>query len=237
MTDPTGASRSAGRRRPDGSGMTVGDRPLVAGFGPFDGRVWLNTAHQGPLPAAAVAAGRAALEAKRAPHRIPDRAFSDVPTRLRAVLARLVHVAAADVILGDSASHGLHLLARGLTWRHGDEVLVVDGDYPATILPWLALADRDVRTRLIPSPDGDLTSEALRAAIGPRTRLVAVSWVNSFTGRAVPVEALGQVCRDAAVLLAVNASHAIGARAVDLTRSGADAVTCTGYKWLCRLKD
>jgi cysteine desulfurase/selenocysteine lyase len=156
-----------------------------------------------------------------------------VPIRLRAVLAALVGVQADDVIVGDSASHGLHLLARGLRWRDGDEVLAVQGDYPATVLPWLALADRGVHTRLLPAPDGDVTPDALAAVLGPRTLLVALTWVSSFTGRALNIPALAAVCHAAGVLLAVNASHAIGARPVDLIASGADAVTSTGYKWLC----
>jgi selenocysteine lyase/cysteine desulfurase len=40
----------------------------------------------------------------------------------------------------------LHLIANGLPWRAGDEVLVVAGDYPATVLPWLRLRDRGVTT-------------------------------------------------------------------------------------------
>ncbi len=228
-TRPTTSGR-AGSKAVTAVGI---DQPLAAGFGPFDGRVWLNTAHQGPLPAIAADAGRAALAAKQAPHRIPDSAFGELPARLRSVLAQLVNVAADDVILGDSASHGLHLLARGLNWQPGDEVLALEGDYPATVLPWLALTGRGVHTRLLPASDSDLTPDALAQAFGPQTQVVALSWVNSFTGRALDIPALAQTCQAAGVLLAVNASHAIGARIVDLARAGADAVTCTGYKWLC----
>jgi cysteine desulfurase / selenocysteine lyase len=62
-------------------------------FGPFEEagrlRIWLNAAHQGPLPRVAVAEAREALEWKIAPHRIADDVFLDVPRRLRGLLARL----------------------------------------------------------------------------------------------------------------------------------------------------
>lgn len=48
-------------------------------FGPFDGRVWLNTAHQGPLPKVAREAGKVALEQKVRPHLLRDEDFFEVP--------------------------------------------------------------------------------------------------------------------------------------------------------------
>lgn len=237
-SDPTADRAAVGGSRRGAGDSNVGlnetppGAPLVEGFGPFEGRAWLNTAHQGPLPAVAVEAGRHALAAKQAPHRIPDDAFTQVPAQ-RTVLASLLAVDADDVIPGDGASFGLHLLARGYPWQPGDEVLALEGDYPATVLPWLALADRGVRTRLLPNPATGLTVADLAGALRPRTRLVALTWVDSFTGRALDIPGLAALCRQAGVLLAVNATHAIGARPVDLASTEVDAVTCAGYKWLC----
>lgn len=50
-------------------------RPLSAEFEQGDGRVWLDCAHQGPLPACARAAAERALDHKAAPSRIADAAF------------------------------------------------------------------------------------------------------------------------------------------------------------------
>lgn len=205
----------------------------AAEFGPFDGRIWLNTAHQGPLPRPAVEMAGQAAALKAAPHRIGDDDFSDVPERLRALLARLVGGAPDQVVLGNSTSYGLHLVANGLAWEDGDEVLVIEGDYPATILPWQRLAAQGVRVRPL-RPAGDrLTAAEVAAAIGLRTRLLAVTWVSSFTGRALDLPALGAVCRQAGVLFVVNASQALGARPLDVSATPVDAVIACGYKWLC----
>jgi len=205
----------------------------AADFGPFDGRAWLNTAHQGPLPRAAVAESARAAALKAAPHRLADDDFTDVPERLRGLLAELVGGAPEQIVLGNSTSYGLHLVADGLTWRDGDEVLVLDGDYPATILPWRRLAGQGVRVRALRQEHGALSGAELAAAIGPRTRVLAVTWVDSFTGRALDLDELGAVCRQAGVLLVVNASQALGARPIDVAATPVDAVACCGYKWLC----
>src|ERR1039458_10277711 len=118
-------------------------------FGPFDGRVWFNTAHQGPLPRAAVIAAERAAALKAAPYRIGDNDFSEVPVRLRGLLAQLIGSPTEEVVLGDSTSHGLHLIANGLSWTKGDEVLVIQGNYPARVLPWQRLARSGVKVRSV----------------------------------------------------------------------------------------
>jgi cysteine desulfurase/selenocysteine lyase len=205
----------------------------AAEFGPFDGRVWFNTAHQGPLPRPAVAAASRATALKSAPHRISDGDFSEIPERLRTLLARLVGSPAEQIVLGNSTSYGLHLIANGLPWRDGDEVLVIEGDYPATVLPWQRLAARGLRVRPLRPAHGLLSGPQLAAEISPATRVLAVTWVDSFTGRALNLRELGAVCRQAGVSFVVNASQALGARPIDVRDTPVDAVVCCGYKWLC----
>jgi cysteine desulfurase/selenocysteine lyase len=205
----------------------------AAQFGPFGGRAWFNTAHQGPLPRAAVAATEHAAQLKADPHLIRDDDFRAVPERLRGLLADLVGGSPGQIVLGNSTSYGLHLIANGLDWHDGDEVLTIDGDYPATVLPWRRLEPLGIQTRAIRPEAGLLSPGQLAAEIGPRTRLVAVTWVDSFTGRTLDLDGLAEVCRRAGVLLIVNASQALGARPIDVGVTPVDAVVCCGYKWLC----
>ena len=202
-------------------------------FGPFDDRIWLNCAHQGPLPRVSVAAAQEALLWKIAPHRIADDSFHAVPLQLKNSLGRLINAPPEDIILGNSTSYGLHLLANGIPWRAGDELLLVDGDFPANILPWLGLRKRGVVVRLIPPRDVVLQADELREQFTERTRLFCTSWVNSFTGHAVDVQSLGEVCRANNTLLVLNGSQAIGTRALDIATAPVDAVTSCGFKWLC----
>ena len=213
--------------------MPPGIAAAAAQFGPFDDRVWFNTGHQGPLPRVAVTAAHHAAELKAAPHRIRDDDFTRVPEHLRSLLAQLVGASPDHIALGNSTSHGLHLIANGIAWNDGDEVLIIAGDYPATVLPWRRLGTCGVRITEMRPVTGLLTADELTAAITPRTRLVAVTWVDSFTGRALDLDALGAVCRRAGVLLVVNASQALGARPIDVSRTPVDAVVSCGYKWLC----
>jgi cysteine desulfurase / selenocysteine lyase len=50
--------------------------------------------------------------------------FSQVPQNLRRALGKLIEAPAEDIILGNSASYGLHLLANGIRWKTGGEILL-----------------------------------------------------------------------------------------------------------------
>jgi cysteine desulfurase / selenocysteine lyase len=202
-------------------------------FGPFDGRVWLNVAHQGPLPRAArVALERAAAD-KAAPHRISDESFWEVPAALKESLSRFIGTSPHEVILGNSTSYGLHLLAQGLRWRDGDEVLLVAGDFPASVVPWLWLRARGVNVRLVEPRSRPLDASQLAEEMTDQTRVFCSSWVFSLTGEAIDIDAIGALCRRRGVLFVLNGTQAVGTRPIDLRHSPVDALVSCGFKWLC----
>lgn len=202
-------------------------------FGDFDGRIWLNAAHQGPLPRLAAEAAGQALAAKLAPHRISDEAFTDVPRRLRELLGRLIGAPAEEIILGNSASWGLQVLANGLPWRPGDEVLVLADEFPATVFPWLVTERHGVRVRQLEPGQPVLEPERLQQELSPRTRVVAVNWVRSLTGHVIDIDGLHQVCERSGVHLVLNVTQGLGALPFDIRRHPVAAISCSGFKWLC----
>jgi selenocysteine lyase/cysteine desulfurase len=202
-------------------------------FGPFEGKTWLNTAHQGALPRVAAAEAREAIEWKVNPHLLTTDRFSDVPLRVKRALARLIHASPDDIILGNSASYGLHLLANGFPWQKGDEVLLVQGDFPSVILPWLDLERRGVCVRCVEPRGAVIDAKEVAGYITPATRIFCTTWVHSFTGHVVDVDALGEVCRASGVKFMLNTSQALGTRPLDVAKAPVDAITNVGFKWLC----
>jgi len=202
-------------------------------FGPFDGRIWLNVAHQGPLPRRARQALERVATDKTAPHRMSDESFGEVPAALKRALSAFIGAPAEEIILGNSTSYGLHLLAQGIKWQDGDEVLLVAGEFPATVVPWLWLRERGVRIRIVEPRTRPLEPTQLAEEISDRTRLFCSSWVFSLTGEAIDIDAIGEVCRRRDVCFVLNATQAVGARPLELRRSPVDALVSCGFKWLC----
>jgi cysteine desulfurase / selenocysteine lyase len=202
-------------------------------FGPFEGAIWLNCAHQGALPRVAAAEAEEAIAWKRAPWNLTTERFSSIPQRLKQALGRLIDAPAEDIILGNSNSYGLHLLANGMRWQAGDEVLLMHGDFPSDILPWLGLERRGVRVRLIRPKKAVLDPEELLVNITGSTKLLCLTLAHSFSGHAVDAEALGEICRIHGVAFVLNVSQALGARRFSVASAPVDAVTGVGFKWLC----
>lgn len=209
-------------------------RSFRGDFGDFDGRIWLDTAHQGALPLVATRALNEAVGWKLSPRHLTMERFREVPERLRGVIGRLLNVAPADVVLSNSASYGIHLVAQAFPWRAGDEVLVVDGDFPSDILPWLGLEARGrVTVRRLITRGPVVEPDELAAALTPSTRLLCTTWVHSFSGSTTDLEAVGGLCRERDVVFLVNASQGLGTAPLDLARLPVDGVASIGSKWLC----
>jgi len=119
-------------------------------FVSFEGKIWLNAASEGPLPIAAAQSLKESIEWKSKPYLLNNEKFASVPKGLKQSIARLIGVNERDVILGNSASYGLHILANGIDWQSGDEILLMQNDFPTDILPWLALEQKGVKVLQIP---------------------------------------------------------------------------------------
>jgi selenocysteine lyase/cysteine desulfurase len=207
-------------------------------FDDFPDRVWLNCAHQGPVPRAAARAAREAVDWKLAPWELTAERFADVPQRLRQALGRLIGVPADDVILQNGASHGLHLWAQGLDLGEGDEVFLMAGDFPSNLLPWLPLRERGVCVHLVEPERFVLTPDEIDAALrraGPATgrRVLSMSWVHSFSGHTADLARIGEICRHHGSLFLVNTTQGLGARRLRVMDLPVDAITNVGWKWLC----
>jgi cysteine desulfurase / selenocysteine lyase len=201
-------------------------------FGPFDGKVWLNVASEGPLPHAAVAALKDALEWKLQPFQLTIPKFTSVPYQLKLALGTMVNVDPQDVILGNSATYGLQILANGLPLNDGDEVLLMQNDFPTNIVPWLALGKKGVKVRQVKAAGHVLTPEELLNSISSSTKVVCLSWVHTFSGHKIDVIKIGEICRERKIVFILNVSQAVGAFPVDVSRLPVDAIICAGYKWM-----
>jgi cysteine desulfurase / selenocysteine lyase len=196
--------------------------------------VYLDNATLGPPPARHVRAVTAFLQ-RMSKEGLDDLfAISDEGVdAVRAKAATLVHADPSHVFFVRSTSHGVGIVAEGLSWRDGDEVILYELDHPAGVFPWLNLADRGVKVRFIKDRGRfGFDAEDVRQMMSPRTRVVCVSLVNFAHGARADVEAIAEICRARGVWFVVDAVQALGALSVDTSRLGADVVVAHGYKFL-----
>src|SRR5947209_4778734 len=74
--------------------------------------------------------------------------------RTHSLAARAIGAPEGTIALVRSTAHGLSLLASGLDWQPGDNVVGARGEFPANVYPWMALQARGVEYRLAECVDG-----------------------------------------------------------------------------------
>src|SRR6516162_9541593 len=195
---------------------------------------YLNQASLGLIPRTSVEASVRFLAdvAQHGNLRLSDQAEAGILDGLRTAAAELLGAPVASVAVVGGASEGLGQLAALLS-SAGGEVVLVASDFPSVTYPWLAARGRlGLRIRWIrDTPDRDLTL-ALGDAISERTTVVCVSAVQFATGSQVDVAALVARARDVGAQVVVDVTQLAGAAPVTMTAWGADALVCSGYKWL-----
>jgi selenocysteine lyase/cysteine desulfurase len=196
--------------------------------------IYLDHATLGPPPARHVRAVTSFLE------RMSTQGLDDLfavsvqgVDSVRARAAALLRADPARVFFVRSTSHGVGIVAEGLEWTEGDEVVLYELDHPAGVFPWMNLASRGVKVRFVKDRGRfAFDHQDVVDALSPRTRAVCVSMVNFAHGARAPIEEIAGICRSRGIWFVVDAVQALGAVSVDASRLGADLVVAHGYKFL-----
>jgi cysteine desulfurase / selenocysteine lyase len=151
---------------------------------------------------------------------------------VRRLAAQLLNADPPDVAFIKNTSEGIGIVAEGLPWRAGDNVVTAEDEYPANLYPWMNLAERGVELRRVPSREGQILVDDLRNAIDGHTRLVSLSFVEYASGFRNDLSAVGQMCREKGVLFFVDAIQGLGILPLDVQQMPIDFLAADGHKWL-----
>lgn len=160
-------------------------------------------------------------------------AWLEVERRLRNRIATLINAPDVDdIALTKNTSEGLSTVSQGLDWGDGDEVVGFEHDFSSNRMVWEVLQDRGVAYRPVDALASADPEAALIAALGPKTRLLAISSVHYASGYRFDLERISAACRRNGTLLSVDVIQSLGALPFDVQRVDADFVACGGHKWL-----
>lgn len=150
----------------------------------------------------------------------------------RTSAAQMIGATADEIALVPNTTAGIGLVAEGLDWRPGDNVVTLADEFPSNAYPWLNLASRGVETRRIPTENGRLDLDKLSAACDARTRIVSVSWIGYATGYRHDVPQIAEIAHVRGALMMLDAIQGVGAFPFDVRQTPIDFLAADGHKWM-----
>ena len=212
-------------------------REIRRQFPALDRFAYFTTNGLAVLPQRAVEAVRERLEGLSR-NAIVATLFENAPLvdEARGRVARLLGCDAAEVAFCRNTSEGVLWAATSLRFRPGDEVLLIQGEYPANVLPWMAQESRGVVTRLLRQQQRRITPAIVAEAWTPRTRLLAVSFVQYNSGFRADLRGLADVVHQRGGLLFCDGIQGLGALQLDVHDAGVDMLAAGTHKWLLALQ-
>jgi len=195
--------------------------------------VYLNNASIGALSKKVVGAVTRFLEDVQDNGRLhyPDWCrYAD--TTIKERVGVLIGADKSEIAFVKNTTEGILIVANGLDWRPGDNVIIADIEYPSNVYCWMNLARRGVSIKWVKARAGRILLEDIDALIDRQTRLVSLSAVQFSNGFRLNLERLGVLCQSRGVLLHLDAIQWIGALPLDLRRCHVDFLSFGGHKWL-----
>jgi len=136
-----------------------------------------------------------------------------------------------EVSLVGPTSLGLSFVASGLNFRKGDNILIYHDDYPSNVYPWMALADKGVKVRLMNIRHlGVIRKVDVMGQVDEDTRLVALASNHFISGHRLEHDAIGQFLRERGILFCLDAIQTLGAFPTDVAH--VDFLAADAHKWL-----
>jgi selenocysteine lyase/cysteine desulfurase len=153
--------------------------------------------------------------------------------QMRAAAARIIGAHSDQIALVTNTTAGISLIAEGLEWKPGDNVVTLADEFPSNLYPWMNLESRGVETRRVATDvSGRLDLDRLAEACNDRTRILSVSWIGFATGYRHDAARIAEIAHERGALFFLDAIQGLGVFPLDVNALGVDFLAADGHKWM-----
>lgn len=195
--------------------------------------IYLNHAGVAPWPRRTAEAVKSFAEENARWGALHYPRWIEVETELRGRLRTLINASSiADIALLKNTSEALSVVAYGLNWTTGDNLIITDQEFPSNRIVWESLRPRGVEVRTAELGSEKVPEAAITSLADEHTRLISVSAVQYASGLRMDLQMLGAFCARQDIFLCVDAIQSLGAIPFDVQAIKADFVMADGHKWM-----
>jgi selenocysteine lyase/cysteine desulfurase len=194
--------------------------------------VYLNCASLSPQLRSVTKAGLMAVQRKSQPWEIQSGDWFNDGEDLRVLVARVLNTEAEGIALIPSVSYGVSIAAANLPVKKGQEILLLDQEYPSNYYSWRELAKANgASLGIVKKGERDWTAAILESIHGS-TAIVSVPNCHWTNGALIDLEKVSEKTHAVGAALVIDASQSLGAYPLDIEKIRPDFLVSVGYKWL-----
>ena len=201
--------------------------------------IYMNTGFTGPSPEPVLERMRQVFEkeASVGPASVEGLAQSrTISEEARTAVARYFNADADEVAITHGTTEGLHVVIYGMKWGPGDEFVSCDLEHPALATPCGVLEERYgvtvKRVTVDPAATKAEALEAFKAALTPKTKLVAISHVQYSCGLKLPAKEIVAAAHEVGTQVALDGAQTGGQFDIDVRDMDVDYYSISGQKWV-----
>ncbi len=162
---------------------------------------------------------------------------TDLYEEARKTIADFIGALTEEIVFTRGASASLNLVAQSFGMKYineGDEVLTTELEHHSSHMPWLNVCQKKNATLKFVelTSEGRITVDAVRKAITPKTKVLAITYVSNVMGYITPIKEIVKLCHEKGIIVSVDAAQAVPHMAVDVKDLDCDFLSFSGHKML-----
>ena len=151
-------------------------------------------------------------------------------------IARLVNSDVNSIGWTDNVSNAMNIIAQGLDWKYGDQIILNDIEFPANVYPFLNLKNIGVEILFAKSENWKVDLPEIEKLVTSKTRLISISMVQFLSGYRADIKAIGDYCKSKNIIFCVDGIQAAGNVNINLRYYSVDFFAGGTQKWLMGLQ-
>ena len=156
-----------------------------------------------------------------------------VRLQVKTGLAGLLGGSVAEYALVTSTGVGIGIVAAGIDWQPGDNVVIPADEHWNNSYPWFALQRRGVEVRVVPTDEHNrVLPGRVALATDSHTRVVTAAAVRFNSGYRAELASLGAIAHRCGAMFVVDAAQGAGIVPINVDADGIDVLACAGFKWM-----
>lgn len=152
----------------------------------------------------------------------------------REKVARSIHADSAEIVLGENTTIGINIVANGIDWQPGDNVILSDKEHPGNRIPWYSHVKRygiELRFLQVVHDEEQMLTQ-FKGLLDARTRVVSISHVCRRSGQRLPARALVDIAHAQDIPVLLDGAQSYGAIPVDMRTLDCDFYAFSGHKYI-----